>query len=320
MDMKIVMLEAATLGSDMDVSVFEKYGDFTVYDATDVSQASQRIQDAQIIIVNKLPMNASTLAEANNVQLICVTATGTNNIDFDYVNSRNIAVTNAAGYSTASVAQHTFALYFYVAEKLRYYDDFVKSGAYEACSSFTHFSQYFHELEGKTWGIIGLGAIGRKTADIAKAYGCRVIYYSSTGNNASSDYQQVDFDTLLRESDVISIHCPLNDTTEHLIDGKAFSKMKKSAILINVARGPIIHEADLYDALTNNQIAGAGLDVLSTEPMTKDNPLAALKDSNKLVITPHIGWASTEARIRLIHDVCKNIESFQKGEKRNRVC
>lgn len=317
--MRIVLLEADTLGIDMDLSSFEQFGEFISYGRTDTGDISRRIAEADIIIVNKLPMNAHTLSGAKSLKLICVSATGINNIDLEYVRSRGISVANAAGYSTAMVAQHTFALYFYLAQKMRYYDDFVKSGEYTRCPVFSHFTQPFGELAQKTWGIIGLGSIGKKTAAIASAFGCRVVYYSTTGKNKDPLYQQVDFPTLLNESDVISVHAPLNPDTEDMFNQKAFVKMKNSAVLINVARGPIINESDLYHALTSGEIAGAALDVLSREPMAPDNPLLQLKDSTKLLITPHIGWAGIESRSRLIAEVTENIRSFINHTPRNIV-
>ena len=222
-----------------------------------------------------------------------------------------------AGYSTQSVVQHTFAMLFYVMEKLNYYDNYVKSGDYIKSSSFTNFDKVFPELFGKTWGIIGLGEIGRNVASIARAFGCRVIYYSTSGKNSNPDYEQVTFDELLEEADVISVHAPLNITTENLMNYDAFTKMKKSAIFINVGRGPIVNEADLAKALKEDLIAGAALDVICREPMLADNPLYEVKDSCKLLITPHIAWATYEARVRLMDEVYENIIAYTKGQDRN---
>lgn len=244
------------------------------------------------------------------MKLICVTATGTNNLDKDYLDQRGIAWRNVAGYSTESVAQHTFALLFYLLEHLPYYDDYVKSGKYINDKSFTHFSKIFHELHGMTWGIIGLGAIGRRVADLAKAFGCHVIYYSASGRKPQEGYEQVDFTTLLKTSDIVSIHAPLTEATMGLMDKEAFAKMKKTAILLNVGRGPIIVEEDLKEALDNGEIAAAGLDVLSVEPMTEDNPLLEVKEKDRLVITPHIAWASVEARTHLMDIILGQIRDF----------
>lgn len=308
--MKIVFLDAKTIGDDIDLSAFDQIGEFVRYDYTMTEEVAARVSDADVILTNKVKINASTIGDAKQLKLVCLTATGTDNLDKDYLAERGIGWRNVAGYSTHAVAQSTFSLLFYVLTKSRYYDDYVKSGDYVASKIFTHLDEKFFELEGKTWGIIGLGAIGRKVADIAKAFGCRVVYYSTSGKNYQPDYKQVDFDTLLANSDIVSIHAPLTDATLNLIDKQALEKMKSSAILINVGRGPIVVEQDLADALNNNVIAGAGLDVLTVEPMSADNPLRHISDSRKLLITPHIAWASVEARTRLMHLVLNNIKHF----------
>lgn len=305
---KIVMLERDNIGADVDISYFEELGDLTVYGTTAYEQVKERIRDAEVLVINKIPMNEATLKDALNVKLICVTATGTDNVDMEYCASRGIAVKNVRSYSTESVVQHTFAMYFYVSEKLRFYDEYVKSGEYVKCPRFTFFGETFQELFGKTWGIAGLGEIGERVARIAEAFGCKVIYYSTSGNNKNDAYERVDFDTLLASSDVISIHAPLNAQTKHLFTYDAFAKMKPSAYLINVGRGPIVKEEDLCRALNENLIAGAALDVLEKEPMSVQNPLLGIKDSRKLLITPHIAWATTEARNRLMEQVYKNID------------
>lgn len=317
--MKIVVLEKMSLGLDIDISFFEEFGEVTYYDHTGVNEIADRIAEADIVIANKAPLNESTLQGAKNVKIICETATGYNNVDLAYCEKRGIRVTNAVGYSTPIVAQHTFAMALYLLEKLPVYDTYVKNGDYEKAPMFTCFEPYFTELEGKTWGIIGLGNIGRKVAEIAKVFGCRVIFYSASGKNDTTDFERVDFDTLLAESDILSLHCPLTDRTQNLMNAEAFAKMKNTAILINVARGPVVDEQALFDALTSGQIAAAGLDVLVKEPIAADNPLAKIKDSTKLLITPHMAWASREARMRCAKEVYLNIKSFLAGEKRNVV-
>jgi glycerate dehydrogenase len=239
-----------------------------------------------------------------------VTATGINNLDTDYLAKRGIEWRNVAGYSTESVTQHTFALLFYILENLAYYDNYVKSGSYTRDYLFTHFKKRYHELSGMTWGIIGLGNIGRRVAATASAFGCKVQYFSTSGANYNSDYKKVSFDELLGTSDIVSIHAPLNGKTLNLIDAQALSKMKKSAILLNLGRGPIVNEADLAAALENGTIAAAGLDVLTKEPMEEGNPLLRIKDSGKLIITPHIAWAAVEARERLMKIIEGQIEEF----------
>ncbi len=317
--MKIVFMEADTLGKDVDLSAFESLGDVVIYGISEPTENAKRIEDADVIVVNKIPMNEEILKTAKRLKLICLTATGTNNVDFSYVESRGITVTNVKGYSTMSVVQHTFALLFYVYEKLSYYDTFVKSGQYARSEIFSHFAMPFQELDGKTWGIIGLGEIGRKVAEVATAFGCRVVYYSTSGANNHPTYKRVDWDALLAESDIISIHAPLNAATEKLVDGEALRKMKDSAVLLNLGRGPIIDQVALAEALQKGEIAGAGLDVLEQEPMSQEDPLLQIQDSTKLIVTPHIAWATCEARKRCADEVYENIISWQKGERRNVV-
>lgn len=311
--MKIVFLDAKTIGDDIDLSGFERLGEVVKYEFSTTEQARERTKDADVIVLNKVLVNEQSIGEASHLKLVCVTATGTNNLDKDYLAERGIEWRNVAGYSTETVAQHTFALLFYLWEKMAYYDGYVKSGNYVDDVMFTHFSNVFHDLSGRTWGVVGLGAIGRRVADIAGMFGCRVIYYSTSGAHDAPGYTRVDFDTLLAESDIVSVHAPLNENTEHLMNAEAFRKMKKSAVFLNLGRGPIVVEQDLADALRQGEIAAAGLDVLTAEPMSADNPLREITDSGKLVITPHIAWASVEARTRLMKQVEQNIEEFVKG-------
>lgn len=308
--MKIVFLERRSVGEDLDLSMFDTLGEVVMYATSSVREIPERIADADIVVCNKVPMDASTLDGAKQLKLVCVTATGTNNLDMEYLEQRGIAWANAAGYSTESVAQHTFAMLFYLLEHLQYYDAYVKSGAYAESEIFTHIAKSFTELKGKTWGIIGLGAIGRRVADIAKAFGAKVIYYSASGAPAQEGYEQVDFDTLLAASDILSVHAPLNAHTQHLIDRAAFARMKQNCIFLNLGRGPIVVEEDLYEALQNHVIAAAGLDVLEKEPMEPDNPLLRMQDSGRLLITPHIAWASTEARKELMHIIYTEMRDF----------
>lgn len=317
--MKIVILEADSLGEDMVFTPFHKFGEVMIYPASTAEDMPAKIEDADVIIANKVPICEKTIGGCKNLKLVCLTATGINNLDGEYLKSRGIAAYNVAGYSTNGVAQHTFALLFYVLEKLNYYDNYVKSGDYARGACFSHFSQSFCELDGKTWGIIGLGAIGRRVAEIATAFGCKIICYSASGSRYDSPYEQVEFDELLERSDFLSIHAPLNANTENLMTMDVFRKMKNSAILVNVARGPIVNEEDLCTALATDEIAGAALDVLSKEPMDPKNPLLKIQDSNKLIITPHIAWAAKETRFRVVDEVVKNIDAFLAGETRNRV-
>ena len=308
--MKIVFLDAKSIGEDIDLSGYEALGEVIKYDFSTPVEATERAKDADVLVINKVPINEQTIGAAEHLKLVCVTATGTNNLDKEYLDKRGIAWRNVAGYSTESVAQHTFAMLFYLLEHLPYYDEYVKSEKYVGDRSFTHFDRKFSQLSKMTWGIIGLGAIGRRVADIAKFFGCHVIYYSTSGKNSQPDYEQVDFDTLLSASDIVSVHAPLTPQTENLMDKTAFSKMKPSAIFLNVGRGPIVVEADLADALEQGEIAAAGLDVLCVEPMSSENPLRRIKDSDKLLITPHIAWASVEARTRLMEIILGQIKEF----------
>lgn len=317
--MNIVILDANTLGDDLDLKIYEKLGNLTIHGFTAPEDVVKRIQKADVIITNKVLLNESNLAYARNVQLICLTATGTNNVDKAYTNSRGIVVSNVVGYSTESVAQHTFAMLFYLYEKLSYYDKYVKSGTYADDTMFTHFAKTFHELNGKTWGIIGMGSIGRRVASIAEAFGCNIVYYSTSGRNTDQPYKQLALDELLAQSDVVSIHAPLNENTDGLIDYEALAILKSTAVLLNLGRGRIVIEKDLHQALEDNLLAGAALDVLEHEPMNKDNLLLNFQDSTRLLITPHIAWASVEARERVVEEVFENIRSYLAGQPRNQV-
>ena len=309
-NMKLVFLDTKTIGEDIDLSAYDALGEVVKYGFSTLEEIPERVKDADVLIVNKIAINEQTIGNAKNLKLVCVTATGTNNLDKEYLKKRGIAWRNVAGYSTESVTQHTFALLFYLLEKIRYYDDYVKNEKYINDTVFTHFAEHFNEVNGKTWGIIGLGTIGRRVADIAKAFGARVIYYSASGSPAQEGYEQVDFETLLATSDIVSVHAPLNEYTKDLMDREAFEKMKKTAIFLNLGRGPIVVEQDLYEALETGEIAAAGLDVLCEEPMSETNPLAKIKDSKKLIITPHIAWASVEARNRLMQIIVGQIREF----------
>ncbi|MBQ8946715.1 MAG: D-2-hydroxyacid dehydrogenase [Lachnospiraceae bacterium] len=320
--MKIVMLERHSVGTDVDVSCMNELGDFTAYDNTVTpEEVMERIGDAEAVIANKAPLNADTLKNAAKLKFIGELATGYDNIDIEYCKEKGIRVANVRDYSTAMVAQHTFTLALAVSQKLVHYDSYVKSGQYAAQQRFSNFDIPFYELDKKTWGVVGLGNIGSKVARIADAFGCRVITHSITGSrHDDSPYEQVDKETLLRESDYISLHCPLSDLSRGFIDAGALAAMKPTAILINVARGPVVDSAALADALEKGIIAGAGLDVLEKEPIAANDPLGRIKDSNRLIITPHLAWASVEARTRCVEGVYLNLKAFMNGEVRNAVC
>ncbi len=315
---KIVVLDGKTLGN-VDYIKLNEFGQVIYYDLTLKEEVADRIKDANIVLTNKVALNRENLKNATELELICEAATGYNNIDIEYARERKIAVTNVTGYSTTTVAQHTFAMLLHLYDNISYFDKYIKSGEYSKSKMFTNLDLPYKDLCGKVWGIIGLGNIGKRVAKIAQAFGARVIYYSTSGKNADSDYARVEFDSLLKQCDIISIHAPLNEKTEGLINYEAFTKMKKDAILINVASGPIIVDEDLARAIDEDIIGGAALDVFKVEPIPADNPLLNIKNKDKLVLTPHIAWASEEARNRLFADLLENISAYNRKEIRNRV-
>ncbi len=320
MDMKIVILERNSVGEDVSVECLNDFGQVTIYGNTvSEEEVRERVQDADIVIANKSPMCEKTLKDAPKVRLICEFATGYDNCDLSYCDSRGIKVVNVRDYCTAMVAQHTFTMALALSQKLFHYDTYVKSGAYGAQDRFSNFDIPFYELEGKTWGIVGMGTIGKRVAQIAAAFGCKVIFHSITGKSTCMEYPQVDKGTLLSECDFLSLHCPLSELSRNFIDASGLKKMKKTAILINVARGPVVNQMDLYLALEAGEIAAAGLDVLEKEPLDQAHPLNRIKDSNRLLITPHLAWASVEARTRCVQEAYKNIEAFLQGKDRNVV-
>ena len=247
--MKIVVLDRSSVGEDVSVEAIKQFGEVDFYNSTPDELVAERIADANIVVANKSPMNESTMKDAKQVKMICQLSTGYDNVDIEYCKNRGIHVANARNYSTAAVAQHTVALALSVLENLPYYDNYVKSGAYASQPRFAHFKPWY-ELEGKTWGIAGMGNIGRRVAKAAEALGCKVIFFATSGHSDCRDYEQVDWDTLLAQSDILSLHCPLSDRTFHLMNADAFSKMKKSAVLINVARGAVVDTDALYEAVS----------------------------------------------------------------------
>ena len=286
--MKILMLETMTYGDDISLEQFNRLGEVVTYSLSSYEEAVVRMKEhnPDVVIINKTNMNAECMAAAPNLKMVAEAATGYNNIDTEYAKAHGIRVANVAGYSTQSVIQHTFALAFYLIEKMRYYDDFVKSGEYAEWPCFSHF-------------------------------GCNVIYYSASGHSYDVPYERYELDEFLKKSDIVSIHAPLNKYTENLFNYETLKKMKSSAVLLNLGRGPIVNDADLVKALNEGVIAAAGLDVITTEPVAKDNPLLTIKDSNKLIVTPHVAWATYEARTRLMDEIYLNIKAFMAGEERN---
>ena len=315
---KIVILDGKTLG-DIKLEKLSEIGEVKYYDTTDISEVKDRVRDANIVLTNKVVLNRENLSEANNLEFIAEVATGFNNIDIEYAKEKGIGVANVAGYSTNAVVQHTFAVALALLDEVTYYDSYVKSGDYSKSGLFTCLDKPYYEIEGKTWGIIGLGNIGRKVAKIAEAFGAKVVYYSTTGNNSNDEFSRVSFDELLSKSDIISIHAPLSKNTLGLLDYEALCKMKNSAILVNMGRGPIVVEEDLAKAIDENKIRGAALDVFEVEPININSPLLTMKNKDKIILSPHIAWASVEARERLFNEVIENIIAFYNGEIRNRV-
>ncbi len=308
--MKIVVLDASTLGDVSNLKDVEKFGDVTYFDATNPKQTVERSENADIILTNKVIIDKAVIDKLPKLKLVCITATGMNNVDLEYAKQKGIEVKNAVGYSTHSVSQVTFSMAFHLLSNLNEYDKYVKSKEYSLSSIFTNLLSGFSEMRGKKWGIIGMGNIGRNVAKIASSFGAEVIYHSTSGVKRDEGYEQVSLKELLNNSDIISLHSPLNDTTANLIDADELSMMKKSAILINVARGGIVNENALVDALNNNIIAGAGVDVFTKEPIEKDSPFYKINNKEKIVLSPHIAWASAEARQTLMEKVIENIEEF----------
>jgi len=306
--MKIVLLDTLTFG-DSDLSAFDALGEVLNYETTDSKQTLERIKDAEVIVTNKVVITAEMMDECSHLKLICIAATGMNNVDLDAAKEKNIVVKNVAGYSTDSVIQHTFSMLFYMMGHSRYYDEYVKDGSWSSSGLFTHVGQPFFELKGKKWGIIGLGEIGRGVAKIATAFGAEVSYYSTSGKNDNAEYKRETISNILEQSDVISIHAPLNADTQDLIAHSELLMMKDGATLLNLGRGGIVSEDALSYILDAKPIY-VGLDVLEKEPMTEDHALTKIKAQDRLYITPHIAWTSVEARQKLIASVIENIKSL----------
>ena len=307
--MHIVLLDAKTLGDDLDISVLESFGTLTVYQTTSPEQTLERIQIADIVITNKVVISANIMEEAPKLKLICIAATGMNNVDLAAAEYKGIVVKNVAGYSTKSVVQHTFAMALYLLEKMAYYDAVVKDSTWSESGLFTDVSRPFYEISGKKWGIIGFGTIGQEVAKIATAFGAEVSYHSTSGKNLHHGYPHQSLEFILKDCDIISIHAPLNDETYNLINENNLPYIKDNAVLLNLGRGGIINETDLAFELDRRALY-AGLDVLEKEPMTLNNRLNEVKHKERLLITPHMAWASIEARKKLLKGIVDNIRVF----------
>ncbi|MDK1288589.1 D-2-hydroxyacid dehydrogenase [Pseudoalteromonas umbrosa] len=314
--MNIVVLDAATLAG-VDLSPLHAFGTVTTYEYTQPSEVNSRIQQANIIISNKVQLNATNFAIASDLKLICVAATGTNNIDLVAAKDAGIAVTNVAGYSTPSVVQHTFTLLGNLMSNIHRYAADTKQGAWQNSKMFCRLDYSINDIAAKNFVIVGYGNLGQATAKVAEAFGAKVII-AERPNSKATRSGRVTFEEAMQIADIVSIHCPLTPQTENLFNEKTLSLLPKHAILINTARGGIVNEKALADALAANQIAAAGVDVLSIEPATTDNPLITYQGDN-LMLTPHTAWASHESITRLIQGIADNITSFLDGGQHNRV-
>lgn len=312
----IVVLDRDTLGDDLPLEALMLLGEVTVYGLTPPERVEERIKDADVAVINKIKMNESNLHRADRLKLICLAATGYDNVDTAYCRERGIGVCNVVGYSTQSVAQITVAMALSLCSKLAEYRKFVMSGEYSRQSNMNRLEPVYHEIAGKTWGIVGFGNIGRQVARVAEALGCRVIVNKRT---PVEEYPCVDIDTICREADILSVHTPLTEETRGLIGADRIAMMKKDAILINVARGAVIDEAAAAQAITEGRLGGLGVDVYSTEPFPPEHPYSKLSGCENVCLTPHMAWGAYEARVRCINEIAENIRAFFRGEVRCRV-
>ncbi len=314
--MRIVFLDAATIGDDLTYENFEQIGEVVVYPTTNEDEFASHIDGADVVVINKLKLNANNLPVAKNLKLICLAATGFDNVDLDYCRKVGIGVCNVVGYSTQSVAQLTLSMALSLYTHLGEYTDFVRSGEYTQRGLANRLTPVYHEIAGRTWGIVGYGNIGKQVARVAAAMGCRVLVYKRT---PVEDAECVDFDTICQKSDILSLHVPLNDQTRNLLDAEHIAMLKKDAVVINVARGAVTDEAILAQAILEDRIGGLGIDVYSKEPFGGDHPFNKIKHLPNVLLTPHMAWGGYETRVRLLGEIRENIVSFYNGEKRCRV-
>ena len=314
--MKISFLDASTIGSDIDLSLYKRFGELKVYGNTTQEEFVDHVGDSDVIIVNKLKVGGQNLPSCPHVRLVCVTATGFDNIDTEYCRENGIAVCNVVGYSTQNVAQLTIATVLSLYCRLKEYDRSVSDGSYTRGGVANILTPVYHEICGKTWGIVGYGNIGKQVGVVAKALGCNILVYKRTpieGENC------VDIDTLCRESDIITVHTPLNDGTRNLINSERIAMMKNDAVLVNVARGAVCDEEAIANAILEGKLGGVAIDVYSKEPFGEDHPIARIAGLDNVILTPHMAWGSYEARVRCCEEIALNIESYIKGERRNRI-
>lgn len=314
--MKIVVLDAKTLGDDLTLDMFDEFGEAVIYDTTADDEVESRICDADIVILNKIKLNAENLPSAKSLKLICITATGFDNVDTEYCRAHDIAVCNVKGYSTDSVAQVTVAAALSLCTHIPEYSRYVADGSYTKSGVQNCVKPSFHEISGMTWGVVGLGAIGRRVARIAEAMGCRVIAFRQ---KPDSEFECTDLDTLCKSSDIISVHLPLSDRTREIIGRAQFAEMKDGAVFINMARGAVIDESAAAQAVKSGRLGGLGIDVYSVEPMSENHPYNEIMHMDNVLLTPHMAWGAYEARVRCMTEIAENIRAFLAGQRRNRV-
>ncbi len=314
--MNIVILDAGTLGDDLSLEPLRKHGAVTEYAFTAPEQIAERLQGADVAVLNKVKMNANTLQGVTDLKLICVAATGYDNIDLDYCKEHGIAVCNVPAYSTDSVAQITVAMALSLASHLTEFRNFVHDGSYSKGDIANRLTPYYHELSSMTWGVVGGGGIGTRVAQIAKAMGCRVLMCR---RKPDDHFEQVDIDTLCEQSDIVSLHVPLTDQTRHMINTERLNKMKDGAILVNVARGAVTDEEAVAKAVENGKLGGLGVDVYSVEPFRADHPFHRLLSRDNVCLTPHMAWGSVESRNRCLSVISENIRHFFDGTSQNRI-
>ncbi len=314
--MRIAVLDAATVGTDLDLAPLKEFGDVRIFDHTAPDEVYENLGDADVAIINKVKMNETTIGKNKNLKLICLFATGYDNVDTAYCASRGIAVCNVVGYSTQCVAQVTVAMVLSLVTHLPAYTEHVASGKYSSGNTANCLAPVYHEIAGMTWGIAGYGSIGKAVADVARAFGCRVIAFKRT---PAEDVETVDIDTLCRESDIITVHLPLNDSTRGIFGKKQISEMKPGAVFVNVARGAVADEYALTEAIRQNRLGGLGVDVYSSEPFGEEHPFYSVKDHENVCFTPHMAWGAQETRKRCLDEICENIRVFASGGRRCRV-
>ena len=313
--MKIVFLDAATIGDDLTYESFEDLGEVVVYPTSD-DEFESHVQGADVVVINKLKLNSDNLPKAPNLKLICLAATGFDNVELDYCRKAGIGVCNVVGYSTQSVAQLTLSMALSLYTNLGQFTEFVRSGDYTKCGLANRLTPVYHEIADKTWGIVGYGNIGKQVARVAEAMGCRILVYKRTPIDG---VECVDFDTICKNSDILSLHVPLNENTRELLDEEHIAMLKKNAVVINVARGAVTDEAALARAVLEGRIGGLGVDVYSKEPFGEEHPFNQIKHLHNVLLTPHMAWGGYETRVRLLGEIKENIISFTADKKRCRV-